>query len=110
MRLSRLPHVRRDPPMVRASVTTLPAGTPARSRAGAQEALAAAPAAAPLAGTSYEATRKINEGGSSEIFLARHVALGKSVVVKLLRKELCDDALFVERMRLEARALGHLQH
>jgi serine/threonine protein kinase len=64
----------------------------------------------PLAGSGYETLGRLGAGGSAEILLARHVALGRRVAVKLLKQELCELELYIERMRLEARALGHLEH
>lgn len=63
-----------------------------------------------LAGTPYRAVRRIGQGGMGEVFEARHEALGKRVVVKLIRRELSGDPALVERFRIEARAMARLDH
>jgi serine/threonine-protein kinase len=63
-----------------------------------------------LDGTSYRAIRPLGKGGMGEVFEAEHIALGKRVVVKLLRLELCADGSLVERLRLEAQAMARLDH
>jgi serine/threonine-protein kinase len=45
-----------------------------------------------------------------EVLAAEHVALGKRVVVKILRRTLVDRPDHVDRMRLEAQALARLTH
>lgn len=63
-----------------------------------------------LAGTPYRAVRPLGRGGMGEVFEAEHVALGKRVVVKLLRPELSHDGSLVERLRIEAQAMAKLHH
>ena len=64
----------------------------------------------PLAGTPYAATRRLGGGATSEVYEARHVALDKLVIVKLLREEHLGDARLLDRMRFEAQALARLCH
>jgi serine/threonine-protein kinase len=45
-----------------------------------------------------------------EVFLAEHRELGREFVVKVLHEELARDAQLVDRMRVEAQALGRLNH
>lgn len=45
-----------------------------------------------------------------EVYLAEHVELGRTFVVKLLLPSLASDARLVDRLRVEARILGALQH
>ncbi len=64
----------------------------------------------PLAGTSYQALKRLGGGATALVYEARHVALDKLVVVKLLHGELAGQAMPLERMRFEARALAKLSH
>jgi serine/threonine-protein kinase len=54
--------------------------------------------------------RRLAQGATAEVYEAVHVALGKRVVVKLLKAELLDDARALERMRFEAQTLARLSH
>jgi serine/threonine-protein kinase len=70
----------------------------------------APPSPDPLAGTPYRALFPLAEGGMGELFEAEQLALGKRVVVKLLREELLDDPTMEARLRLEAQVAGRLSH
>ena len=63
----------------------------------------------PLAGSRYRALRVLGEGGSGVVYEALHVELGKHFAVKLLKPGHTDDAMALERMRVEAQALGKLR-
>lgn len=79
--------------------------------------LSTAPAPAPescsltdlLAGTKYRAIALLGEGAQGVVVDAEHVALGKPVVVKVLRQRLAGNKVRVERMRVEAQALARLR-
>ncbi len=58
---------------------------------------------------SYRLTRHIGSGGSSHVFEAEHVRLGKRFAVKLLRPELDPNHRTAQRFRREARAIARLQ-
>ncbi|HVY26892.1 MAG TPA: protein kinase [Polyangiaceae bacterium] len=60
-----------------------------------------------IAGT-YRLTRHIGSGGSSHVFEAEHVRLGKPFAVKLLRPELDPTRQTAQRFRREARAIAKL--
>ena len=61
----------------------------------------------PLHGTPYRFVRKLSDSGAmGEVVEAEQIALRKRVVIKLLRREYADSPGFVDRMRLEAEALG----
>lgn len=60
-----------------------------------------------VAGT-YRLTRHIGSGGSSHVFEAEHVRLGKPFAVKLLRPELDPTRQTAQRFRREARAIAKL--
>jgi eukaryotic-like serine/threonine-protein kinase len=66
----------------------------------------------PFEGSSYCALRRIAVGGSGEVYEAEHIALGKHVAVKLLRKggeDAEEGEMSMERMRVEAQALARLR-
>lgn len=62
-----------------------------------------------VAGT-YRLTRHIGSGGSSHVFEAEHVRLGKVFAVKLLRPELDPNRRTAQRFRREARAMARLNN
>jgi serine/threonine-protein kinase len=63
-----------------------------------------------LEGTPYRIIQRLAQGGMGVVYLAHREPLGNEVVVKLLHEALPDDAHLVDRMRLEAQALGRLRH
>jgi serine/threonine protein kinase len=60
-----------------------------------------------VAGT-YRIMRQIGSGGSSHVFEAEHLRLGKSFAVKVLRPELDTSRLTAQRFRREAKAVARL--
>ncbi|MEO7327639.1 MAG: serine/threonine-protein kinase [Minicystis sp.] len=58
----------------------------------------------PLAGTPYRAIGFGGSGGMGEVLEAEHRALGKRVMVKLIRAEHAGSSALEDRMRLEAQA------
>src|ERR1041384_4845997 len=60
-------------------------------------------------GGAYRLTRHIGSGGSSHVFEAEHLRLGKRFAVKLLRPELDTNRRTAQRFRREARAIARLQ-
>src|SRR4026209_2124742 len=60
-------------------------------------------------GSAYTVERELGGGGMSRVFLAREVALGRNVVVKVLSSELVAG-LSVERFAREVRLAASLQH
>jgi serine/threonine-protein kinase len=69
---------------------------------------AGAIASEPLAGSKYRALHVLGEGGSGIVYEAVHVELGKRFAVKVLRPDYAGEAMALERMRVEAQALGKL--
>src|SRR5262245_28105295 len=63
----------------------------------------------PLAGTQYRTVRSLGRGGMGEVFEAIHVALNKTVVVKLLHSTIADDPRHVDRFRVEAQSLASVE-
>src|ERR1700733_13646233 len=53
----------------------------------------------PLAGSGYRAIREIGRGGMAVVLEAKHIALGKLVVVKLLLAQLADRRDMGARLR-----------
>jgi serine/threonine-protein kinase len=62
-----------------------------------------------LVANSYRLVRQIGSGGSSHVFEAEHVRLGKHFALKLLRPELDPSRRTAQRFRREARAVARLQ-
>ena len=62
----------------------------------------------PLAGSQFRMIQPLGAGSTGEVVEAEHLALHKRVVVKLLREELAGDPILIERMKLEAEALGRI--
>lgn len=82
---------------------------PGHTRAAPSEP-AGLPVSDPFAGSRYRVIGRLGRGGSSDVYEAEHVALGKSVVIKVLKINLAADPLYLDRMRLEAQTLGRLRH
>ncbi|HEY1533208.1 MAG TPA: serine/threonine-protein kinase [Polyangiaceae bacterium] len=57
---------------------------------------------------SYRIVRYIASGGSSHVFQAEHLRLGKSFAIKLLRVELDSSRRAAQRFRREAKAIARL--
>lgn len=58
----------------------------------------------------YEVGELIGRGGMADVHLGRDVRLGRSVAIKLLRRDLARDPLFQSRFRREAQAVAALNH
>ena len=59
----------------------------------------------------YEVGRKLGEGGMGEVYLAKHLSLGRTVALKLLSPALAaHDPACVKRFKREARAAAILEH
>ena len=66
-----------------------------------------------LSGTEFAGCRimtKIGQGGMGSVYTARHLALDKTVAVKILSPELARDARNVEFFLREARSAAKLEH
>jgi serine/threonine protein kinase len=67
----------------------------------------------PLTGTfigSYRIKKLIGAGGMGEVLLGEHPTLGMSVAIKILRKEVSQDAELVSRFFAEAKTIANLKH
>ena len=60
-------------------------------------------------GSAYVIERELGGGGMSRVFVAHEAALGRQVVVKVLRPDLAE-ALSAERFKREVRLAARLQH
>ena len=58
----------------------------------------------------YQVQKKLGEGGMSYVYLAREVATGHDVAVKVLSPKLATDRSSVERLRREAGLAMRLDH
>jgi serine/threonine protein kinase len=60
-------------------------------------------------GSAYAIERELGGGGMSRVFVADEAALGRKVVVKVLRPELAEE-LSAERFKREVKLAARLQH
>ena len=58
----------------------------------------------------YRIEERIGGGGMGSVYRARHVSLGAVRAIKLMRRELAEDAGFVARFQKEARLAARLRH
>lgn len=61
-------------------------------------------------GNRYTIVKRLGSGGMAHVYLARHAALGRSLVIKVLHKSLAHEAEMRERFRREAEAAARLVH
>jgi len=66
--------------------------------------------AAELVLGSYLILERLGEGGTGQVFKARHLRMNRVVALKLLRKELLADAEVVQRFYREVRVISQLAH
>ncbi len=59
---------------------------------------------------SYVLLERIGEGGMGQVFKARHWKLGRTVALKLIRKELLTNPTVVARFRREIETTAQLDH
>jgi len=58
----------------------------------------------------YEIIQKLGEGGMGAVYLARQVASGRSVALKILPRRLSKNRTFLHRFIREAQLVGKLEH
>lgn len=56
----------------------------------------------------YKLLSQIGKGGMSSVYLAEHVLMRRRVAIKVLPRERVKDASYLDRFRLEARAVARL--
>lgn len=59
---------------------------------------------------SYQVVSLLGEGGSSKVYKAKHVFLGREVAIKILHRNEVNDELKVKRFLQESRAVSSLNH
>ena len=64
----------------------------------------------PFTGTQYRATTLLGRGGMGEVYEVEHAVTGVLMAAKVLLPELASVEPLADRMRVEAQALGRLQH
>jgi uncharacterized protein (TIGR02265 family) len=62
-----------------------------------------------LAGT-YRIRHEISRGSMGVVYRADDLALERPVAIKMLRPDLAEDRVFIERLRAEAALLARIQH
>jgi len=63
-----------------------------------------------VTGNRYTVIKRLGSGGMAHVYLARHVALARPVVIKVLHRSLAREAEMRERFRREAEAAARLVH
>lgn len=63
-----------------------------------------------LAGSPYRAIGSLGVGGMGEVYVVEHRLLSKRFALKVMHRHLVEQRGFVERFRLEARALAQVRH
>jgi len=58
----------------------------------------------------YSVDTKIGQGGMGAVFSAVHPKIGKRAAIKVLRHDLCQDPIVVERFLNEARVVNEIGH
>ena len=61
-------------------------------------------------GNRYELHEEIGSGGMAHVFKARDTLLDRIVAIKILKPEYTEDAQFIERFRVEAKAAASLSN
>jgi len=94
-----------------AAAAAAPGGTAVRTPPTPPRALdRAASLSGQLLDTRYEVLQKLGEGGMSFVYLAREIATGQRVAIKVLSPKLATDKSSVERLRREAGLAMRLDH
>ena len=58
----------------------------------------------------YEIRERLGERGSGVLYKAFQPAVGREVVIKVIRPELADDPTFIRRFEDEAHLVARLEH
>jgi serine/threonine-protein kinase len=58
----------------------------------------------------FQIRELLGEGGMGAVYLAQDISLGRTVAIKVLRRELASDQRLVDRLVMEAQAQACLQH
>ena len=63
-----------------------------------------------MVGNRYVIRRSIGEGGMADVYLAQDTILKREVAIKVLRGELNEDPVNLQRFQREANAITNLSH
>ena len=85
-------------------------GTAVRTPRPARSSERASSLSGQILDTRYQVVKKLGEGGMSFVYLAREVATGQEVAIKVLSPKLASDRSSVERLRREAGLAMRLDH
>ncbi|MBI4584587.1 MAG: protein kinase [Planctomycetes bacterium] len=58
----------------------------------------------------YQIEQRLGRGGMGTVYRARQISLDRTVALKILSREFCEDEEFVKRFLEEARSAGKLNH
>lgn len=58
----------------------------------------------------FQVLRKLGQGGMGQVYLARQLSLKREVALKILRRDLADDATALKRFQAEAEAVARVTH
>ena len=58
----------------------------------------------------FRLLRRLGKGGMANVYLAEQTALGRRVAIKVMKKELVSDPIYLERFKTEAMAAANLNH
>jgi len=58
----------------------------------------------------FAVLRKIGQGGMGQVYLARQQSLKREVALKILRKEMAENAVALKRFQAEAEAVAKISH
>ena len=64
----------------------------------------------PFDGTPFQMVHRLSSGGMGEVFVVEHRELGRKFAAKVLAARLSREPQVMDRVRLEAQALGSLDH
>ncbi|HYQ04114.1 MAG TPA: serine/threonine-protein kinase [Polyangiaceae bacterium] len=64
----------------------------------------------PFAGSVFSAVERLGAGAMGEVYRVLHRELGREFVAKVLHQRFAADQQMLERVRVEAQALGRLNH
>ena len=58
----------------------------------------------------FRLLRRLGKGGMANVYLAQQTALNRHVAIKVMKKELVADSVYLERFKTEAMAAANLNH
>jgi len=58
----------------------------------------------------FKLIEKLGDGAMGQVFVAENLAIGRTVAIKLLKREVLEDASFRQRFQQEADAIAAIEH